>query len=80
MLKAREEEKALKRQLEDLNAINEAAIQKLNEMKHAVQAMFIFGCVFYEILICSISDAVYIVPAATTRDSASGFGRTLHPW
>jgi hypothetical protein len=37
LLKAKEVEKALKRELQDLNAKNEAAKEKVNEIKHAVQ-------------------------------------------
>jgi hypothetical protein len=74
MLKAREEDKALKLQLQEMKAKNEAAKEKLNEMKLAVVMIFsIFS--FY-----SISDAVYIAPGATVRDRASGFTECLHPW
>ena len=74
MLKAREEDKALKLQLQEQKAKNEAAKEKLNEMKLAVIMIFsIFS-------FCSISDAVYIAPGATARDRASEFTECLHPW
>ena len=74
LLKAREEDKALKLQLQEQRAKNEAAKEKLNEMKLAVIMIFsIFS-------FCSISDAVYIAPGATARDRASGFTECLHPW
>ena len=41
MLKAREEEKKLKRQLQEINAKNEEARAKINEMQLAVVVMLI---------------------------------------
>lgn len=75
LLKAREEEKKLKRQLQEINAKNEEARAKLDEMQLAVAVMIIII-----ISLCSFSDAVYIAPAATVRDRASGFTECLHPW
>jgi hypothetical protein len=77
LLKAREEEKKLKRQLQEINAKNEEARAKLNEMQLAVQVMLIVMC--YNNF-GSFSDAVYIAPGATARDRASGFTECLHPW
>jgi hypothetical protein len=77
MLKAREEEKKLKRQLQEINAKNAEARAKLNEMQLAVVVMLIVMC--YNNF-GSFSDAVYIAPGATARDRASGFTECLHPW
>ncbi len=44
LLKAREVEKALKRELQDPNAKNTAAKEKVNEIKHAVQVVFVVVC------------------------------------
>ena len=44
MLKAREEEKKLKRQLQEINAKNAEARAKLNEMQLAVVVMLIVMC------------------------------------
>ena len=44
LLKAREEDKALKLQLQEQKAKNEAAKEKVNEIKHAVQVMFVVVC------------------------------------
>ena len=44
MIKAREEEKKLKRPLQEINAKNKEARAKLNEMQLAVLVMFIVMC------------------------------------
>ena len=59
LLKAREVEKALKRELQDLNAKNEAAKEKVNEIKHAIQVMFVVVCaIMITFSFYSISDAI----------------------
>ena len=77
MIKAREEEKKLKRQLQEINAKNEEARAKLKEMQLAVLVMLIVMC--YDTFVMLVFDAVYIAPGATARDYASGFAECLHP-
>jgi hypothetical protein len=59
LLKAREVEKALKSELQDPNAKNEAAKEKVNEIKYAIQVIFVVVCaIMITFSFYSISDSI----------------------